>query len=265
MWLRSSKRDRCDGVAIAVPVSERKGRKALATLNPWVGRSVDRPHVANGVWATAPFVQRRLLTGRVDWQTLSELPSRQRMYAAVGSSPRKPPLSRGSWCQTLHMADRFGIPETMFGPVDDEFYGLIGRIVMMATLVEDRILALLWSVDDQPQPTHAGKPFSQLKSLIDARMDGLPPTLRSDIARVLKRASDAMSRRNALVHSLWPNPTLEQAQGWRSKRLPKGNPDRSEIVWTPTSAADMASDLAELMALQDEIVRCANLAWQRQQ
>lgn len=162
------------------------------------------------------------------------------------------------------MADRYGIPETMFGPVDDEFYGLMGRIVMMATLVEDRVLMLLWSIDDQPQPTHAGKPFRQLARLIEARLEGLPASVRSDITRVVTRASDAMNRRNALVHSLWPNPTLEQAQGWRSKRLPKGDVDRSEIVWTPTSASVMASDLAELIDLHDEIVRCANLAWSRQ-
>jgi hypothetical protein len=161
------------------------------------------------------------------------------------------------------MADRYGIPETMFGPVDDEFYGLMGRIVMAATLVEDRMLMLLWSVDDQPQPTHAGKPFRQLTNLIEARLGDLSGSLKVDIEGVVARACDAMNRRNALVHSLWPNPTLEQAQGWRSRRLPKGMDGHSEVVWTPTSAATMVSDLAELVAINDEIVRCANLAWSR--
>lgn len=159
------------------------------------------------------------------------------------------------------MADRYGIAETLFGPVDDEFYGLMGRIVMVATLVEDRVLMLLWSVDTEPQPTHAGKPFRQLTTLIRDRIEGLPDGVRSDIAAVVTRASDAMDRRNEFVHSLWPNPTLEQAQGWRSKRLPKGTDQHSEIVWTSTSAGAMASYLIELVALHDEIVRCANLAW----
>lgn len=159
------------------------------------------------------------------------------------------------------MTDQYGVPESMFGPVPEEFYGLVGRVVMLSTLVEDRILMLLWALDDEPQPTHAGKPFWQLRQLIEQHVDSLASDLRAEIANVVSRVAAAMDRRNGLVHSLWPNPTLEQAQGWRSKRVPKGTPGDSEIVWTPTSARAMTDDIVELTALNDEIVRLANLVW----
>lgn len=96
----------------------------------------------------------------------------------------------------------------MFGPVPEEFYGLVGRVVMTSTLVEDRTLMLLWALDDEPQPTHAGKPFWQLRQLIEQRVDSVAGDLRAEITDVVSRVAAAMDRRNALVHSLWPNPTL---------------------------------------------------------
>lgn len=159
------------------------------------------------------------------------------------------------------MKDQYGVPESMFGPVPEEFYGLVGRVVMLSTLVEDRMLMLLWAMDDKPQPTHAGKPFWQLQQLIEQRIDSMGRDLHAEITDVVARVAAAMDRRNGLVHSLWPNPTLEEAQGWRSKRVPKGTPGGSEIVWTPTSARAMTDDIAELIALNDAIVRLANLVW----
>ena len=112
-----------------------------------------------------------------------------------------------------------------------------------------------------PRPTHAGKPFWQVRQLIEQHVDSVVSELRLEITDVVVRVSAAMSRRNGLVHSLWPNPTLEQAQGWRSKRVPKGVAGDSEIVWTPTSARAMTGDIAELIALNDEVVRLANVVW----
>ena len=152
-------------------------------------------------------------------------------------------------------------PGDVFGRVPEEFYGLLGRVVMLSTLVEDRTLMLLWALDDQPQPTHAGKPFWQLQQLIEQRLGAVAPGDRQEIGDVLARVAAVLDRRNGLVHSLWPNPTLDEAKGWRSKRVPKGTPGFSEIVWTPTSSRAMSDDVAELITLHDEIVRLANVVW----
>ena len=123
------------------------------------------------------------------------------------------------------MVDRFGIPDLMFGDVPDDFYGLVGRIALVATLLEDRVLGLLWALDDEPQATHAGLSTSQLIPKIRERTErhakALGDDLVDDIESTLVAAAEVLDQRHALIHSLWPQPTLEKAQGWRSKRVPK--------------------------------------------
>lgn len=41
------------------------------------------------------------------------------------------------------MQDRFGVPDSMFGSVPEDFYDVVGRIVLVATMVEDRTLMVL--------------------------------------------------------------------------------------------------------------------------
>jgi hypothetical protein len=112
------------------------------------------------------------------------------------------------------MADRFGVPDQMFGHVPDDFYGLIGRIALVATLLEDRVLGLLWALDEELQATHAGLAATRLAPLIRQRYerhaDALGEALVADIEWALVQALDVLEDRHALVHSLWPRPTMEK-------------------------------------------------------
>jgi hypothetical protein len=45
------------------------------------------------------------------------------------------------------MSDRFGVPANMFGPVPDDFYGLVGCIALVSTLLEDKVMTKLYSLD----------------------------------------------------------------------------------------------------------------------
>lgn len=161
--------------------------------------------------------------------------------------------------------DLFGVPESMFGRVPEDFYCVAGRIVMVATLVEDRTLMVLWSLDDATQDTHAGKSASAVRQEVKQRIVSLAPILGSDLVsqlnRILEDLEHASRRRNALVHSLWPNPSEELAQGWRSIRGPKGSEPPSEIAWTLTSLDELKRDLAERVELQERLTRLANRVW----
>jgi hypothetical protein len=159
------------------------------------------------------------------------------------------------------MPDRYGIPDNMFGSVPEDFYALVGRVALVSTMVEDRVLGLLWALDDQDQPTYAGLPASQLSEEVTKRLDALEPALGLEIRRLLSRVSAALDRRHALVHSLWPNPQEHRAQGWRSRRLPKSLGGGSEIVWTLTSVATLEDDLRELVHLADVTLRAMNAVW----
>lgn len=58
--------------------------------------------------------------------------------------------------------DAFGIPAGFFGAVPEEFFGVIGRIVLLAGLLEQRVLALVWTLDPtEEQHVQAGQPAAR--------------------------------------------------------------------------------------------------------
>lgn len=160
------------------------------------------------------------------------------------------------------MPDRFGVPTQMFGQVPDDFYGLIA---LVATLLEDRVLSLLWALDDEPQATHAGLAATRLVPMIRQRAerhaDALGGALVADIQSALVQSLGVLEERHALVHSLWPQPTMEKAQGWRSKRVSKGAGGGSKIVWTETSEDNLQWSLAELVRMTDLVLAATDRVW----
>jgi len=77
------------------------------------------------------------------------------------------------------MKDRYGVPSNMFGVVPDDFYAIVGRVIMLATQVEYRVLALLWALDrQQPQDVHAGKPARELLNECRSRLHGHDQAIR---------------------------------------------------------------------------------------
>lgn len=153
----------------------------------------------------------------------------------------------------------------MFGQVPDDFYGLIGRVALVATLLEDRVLGLLWALDNEPQATYAGLAATRLAPMIRQRVerhaDALGGALVADIESALVQALGVLEDRNALVHSLWPQPTMEKAQGWRPKRVSKGAGGGSKIVWTETSKDNLQRCLAELVRMNDLVLAATNRVW----
>ncbi len=48
-------------------------------------------------------------------------------------------------------SDRWGVPRTMFGDVPEDFYGLVGRMTLVAGLLEDRLHVLFCALARLPQ------------------------------------------------------------------------------------------------------------------
>jgi len=162
------------------------------------------------------------------------------------------------------MSDRFGVPENMFGPVPDDFYGLVGRIALVSALLEDKVMTMLYSLDTRPHPTYAGLPVSQIapeiRKRLKRRAEVLGGNLVDEIDRALTASTTALDQRHALIHSLWPNPTMERAQGWRSKRM-KGSEHGSEIIWTETNQEELQACLDELVRRADLVVATTSKVW----
>jgi hypothetical protein len=156
---------------------------------------------------------------------------------------------RHSWEVTK---DRYGIPDLLFGAVPDEFYDLVGRVVHVSALVEQRVLELVCSLDkEHVQARHAGKPGSVLIGIADKALDQRP-ALKVEGNALLKRTSDALMQRHAIVHSLWPNARTDSAWGWRPATLKQRAGD-DWVVITDTNVPTMGELLLALVKLVEDL------------
>lgn len=65
--------------------------------------------------------------------------------------------------------DDYGIPNNMFGPVPDVVFATVGRVVMVASLLEVRLLDLLTELDRASQDKHAGSQRRSLSRVVAPR------------------------------------------------------------------------------------------------
>lgn len=152
--------------------------------------------------------------------------------------------------------DKFGIPSNYFGSVPETFYGIVGRVALLAALVELEMLRLLWFLDrSRAQEVYAGKPAGQLLKLCRARLRSCGPPLHSLGSGLLDEAESALAERNVVVHSLWPSPTVDKAFAWRP--VIKGNRDTVADFTSSreTSAAELRDLIRRLVQLVDDLMR----------
>lgn len=125
-------------------------------------------------------------------------------------------------------SDSYAIPPNMFGNIPEEFFGALGRVVMVTALLELRLLDLVTALDHTMQEEHAGEPGRELIRACRTLLPDQDPSLSAEALDMLDRVHDALGMRNAVVHSLWPSPSTAAAFGWRpvtkSKRAAAGQP-----------------------------------------
>jgi uncharacterized protein YbdZ (MbtH family) len=159
--------------------------------------------------------------------------------------------------------DRWGVPSWMFGSVDEDFYGLVGRITMVATLLEDRLHVLFGALAGTEQDYLAGKPGTMLIAECCNRLQRFPVQRRAEAAEFLGSARQALLQRHEVVHSLWPFTARDEVHGWRY--VPTKNRRRSPeqpVEWTGLHAGqlpDLLRRLLELVTLCYQVERWASL------
>ena len=160
-------------------------------------------------------------------------------------------------CYTRGVSDAYGIPDNMFGEVPEEFFAMIGRIVMVTSFLELRVLDLLTELEQTPQDVHAGKSGTDLIKGCRRRLGDYDPAFAAAAGAVLDRVRVALDQRNAVVHSIWPAPGVDSAYGWRpvrGGREPSWQPNKSTEVTGPglrdiiASSAAIVDDLDQLRA-----------------
>jgi hypothetical protein len=151
------------------------------------------------------------------------------------------------------MVDKYSIPDSIFGYVPEEFYALMGRVVMLGAFLESRLENLLVSMSRSPQDEHAGKHAGLLLKHCRLALASQPSEVKLLATEVLDRAEKALRKRNELVHSVWPSPTLDRASGWSSVpgalRQHPGHPTR----WAETSESDLHALIGQMVALAGDL------------
>lgn len=153
-----------------------------------------------------------------------------------------------------HPTDPWDIPESLFGPVPEEFYAVVGRVTMLAALVDDMLLRLAWSLTDAVQSVHSGKSGGLLEEVCRAAVVGFSVELATDVETTLDEVNEARQLRNAVVHSVWPNPTVDGAFGWRAVIPKKNDGQQTKAFQTNREAFEQLID-----ALVDQIARLDQL------
>lgn len=155
------------------------------------------------------------------------------------------------WDQKMH--DMYGIPDQFFGPVPGQFYAVVGRVTMLGALLEQRVLELLWAVDEGPQGLHAGKPVAQLLNLIEERLSAQSDDLLERAHETIARVKSALEDRNAIVHRLWPEPTLRIAFRWRPRTLKRRGVAADWMQGQFVTRKDLRGAISHLVAVNSEV------------
>lgn len=148
-----------------------------------------------------------------------------------------------------------GVPETMFGDVPEDFYSLVGRVTMVAALLENRLHVLFCVLANAPQDRLAGEPGKRLIRECRQRLDRVRPERHDEAAALLDAAEAALSRRHEVVYSLWPFAPGDRVHRWRD--VPTRRRESDEVVqWTSFHAGRLPDLVADLVDLFE---RCGRL------
>lgn len=144
-------------------------------------------------------------------------------------------------------SDPFGLPPTILGPLPDEFFGAVGRIVCVCAVLEQQVSTLRHTLARAEQGAFTHQPVS--KQIQEAR--SLATVLAADhrnrVHEFLAAAEQAFEERNSVVHSAFPAQDSGRLMGHRPVR------DRSvtdgSAQWTVTSVDGLKRLIGRLSRL----------------
>jgi hypothetical protein len=148
----------------------------------------------------------------------------------------------------------FEIPQGLFGFVPEALPRLIGKVVMLAALLETKIEALASQLDNHPQAFFGGRGPGANSEIIRARLplyqstpDEVALSLR--IESFLVDANNALELRNFIVHGVWPSTNRRGWWAWKPIRQKRGVNSPRWIDDKTLVAGDFVSLCGELNKL----------------
>ena len=144
--------------------------------------------------------------------------------------------------------DDLGIPLSFFGKVPEDLDSMAGRVTKLARMIDIRMLHLLWALDDHTQDVFSNRYGEDLADLVRQAADHLlDRKLRKSIRRTLSEASRLRGHRNAVIHSVWTNPTEEYVFAHRpSAPAGKGQSPTKSLVTSQEKLGILIEDMVKI-------------------
>lgn len=140
--------------------------------------------------------------------------------------------------------DRFGVPPNLMGRHPEEFFSILGRIVALAAILENKILVFYQYLVGRRQDEHTGLFVGQLIANALQQLHRLPPADRDLAEQFLLEAKAITDMRNDYVHNLWPAQGDGSLFGWRAVSKKKAE---SASITTEGTLNEMRDDLMRLV------------------
>jgi hypothetical protein len=140
--------------------------------------------------------------------------------------------------------DEFGMPLGITGRHPERFYLMLGRIVSLAAILENKTLGFYQDLVGGTQDDFIELSISALIAKSVAELHRLPGADAEFARQWLSEAKAISSTRNDYVHSLWPAQGDGKLFGCRRRRMKDGT---TKIV--KLTMDDMKADLTRLVAL----------------
>lgn len=154
-------------------------------------------------------------------------------------------LSGGDLLIDRDTLDRFGVPLNIMGRHPEDFFSILGRIVALAAVLENKILVFYQYLIGRRQDEHTELSVGQLTANALQELHRLPPA-DGDLAKEwLLEAKAITAKRNDYVHNMWPAQGDGRLFGWR---VPKKRNATASIT-TEGTLDEMRVDLNRLVAL----------------
>lgn len=144
------------------------------------------------------------------------------------------------------LPDQFGVPPSIMGRHPEEFFSILGRIVALSAILENKILIFYQYLVGQNQDEDTGLSVGVLIAKAQEELPRLPTGDRQLAEEFLLEAKAITDKRNDYVHNLWPAQGDGRLVGWRavSKR-------KAPAAWITTEGTleEMQFDLTLIVDL----------------
>lgn len=149
--------------------------------------------------------------------------------------------------------DSYGIPDNLFGRVDERFYGGLGRVVVLSALLDDMLVRLRQSLVNEFQSVSAAKFGKDIRDLCLDAAESAPPHLRDEVRAIIKQAQRLHAQRNRYVHGIWAQPNLDKGLAW-IPAIEQPYEAQTVIDWFEIDDARLVSDIEAFARMIKKLV-----------